>query len=51
VGGFTFIPTACSPYFIINNQFNYAVATIIINNRQNNDMLSTSSITVTEIEV
>jgi len=51
VGGFTFIPTACSPYFIINNQFNYSVATIIINNRQNNDMLSTSSITVTEIEV
>ena len=51
VGGFTFIPTACSPFIIIDNQFNYSVCTIIINNRQNNDMLSTSSITVKEIEV
>ena len=44
VGGLTFAPTACSSWA-------NSVYTLIINNRQNNDMLSTSSITVTEIEV
>ena len=44
VGGLTFAPTACSSW-------QSAVYPLIINNRQNNDMLSTSSITVTEIEV
>jgi hypothetical protein len=44
VGGLTFAPTACSSW--ANN-----ILPLIINNRLNNDMLSTSSITVKEIEV
>jgi len=44
VGGLTFAPTACSSWA-------NSVYTLIINNRLNNDMLSTSSITVKEIEV
>jgi hypothetical protein len=48
VGGLTFAPTACSSDFATAFLLQ---PTIIINNRQNNDMLSTSSITVTEIEV
>jgi len=44
VGGLTFAPTGCSSW-------NANLFTLIINNRQNNDMLSTSSITVKEIEV
>jgi len=44
VGGLTFAPTACSSW--ANSLY-----TLIINNRLNNDMLSTSSITVKEIEV
>ncbi len=44
VGGLTFAPTACSSWSSVIN-------TLIINNRSINDMLSTSSITVTEIEV
>jgi len=44
VGGLTFAPTACSSWA-------NSVYTLTINNRQNNDMLSTSSITVKEIEV
>jgi len=43
VGGLTFAPTACSSWF-------NAINTLTINNRLNNDMLSTSSITVKEIE-
>ena len=44
-GGLTFAPTACSSW--ANSLY-----TLTINNRQSyNDMLSTSSITVTEIEV
>jgi hypothetical protein len=44
VGGLTFAPTACSSRYSF-------VYPLTINNRLNNDMLSTSSITVTEIEV
>jgi len=46
VGGLTFAPTACSSW--ANSLY-----TLTINNREffNRDMLSTSSITVTEIEV
>jgi len=44
VGGLTFAPTACSSWQRL-------LYPLIINNRQNNDMRSTSSITVTEIEV
>ena len=43
-GGLTFTPTACSSWQGTLN-------TLRINNRLNNDMLSTSSITVKEIEV
>ncbi len=43
VGGLTFAPTACSSW-------SNAINTLTINNRLNNDMLSTSSITVKEIE-
>ena len=48
VGGLTFAPTACSSDFATEFLFQ---PILIVNNRQNNDMLSTSSITVTEIEV
>ena len=43
-GGLTFAPTACSSWARVIN-------TLTINNRLNNDVLSTSSITVKEIEV
>ena len=49
VGGLTFAPTANSSNF--SSQVVGVVPTLIINNRQSNGMLSTSSITVTEIEV